>query len=135
MADAPGGFGGSGVGPPSPALNFGPDPTPGVYTSGTGGGDWSSGGGGIQGLLDKFSSNPGLLLQAAPLVMSLLGGQGPYPAEKTLQTQATNLGSEGAALSGYINSGTLPPGAKQAVDASTNAQKATATCTAPMPCR
>jgi hypothetical protein len=83
-----------------------------------------SSGGGIQGLIDKFTSNPQMLLGAAPLALQLFGGQGPYPAEKTLTTQATNLGTEGQALAGYINSGTLPPGAQANVDASRKAAEA-----------
>jgi hypothetical protein len=90
----------------------------------TSGGTIDAGSGGIQGLIDKFTSNPQMLLAAAPLVMQMLGGQGPYPAEKSLQTQATNLGSEGQALAGYVNSGTLPPGAQANVDASRHAAEA-----------
>jgi hypothetical protein len=75
-------------------------------------------------LIDKFTSNPQMLLAAAPLALQLFGGQGAYPAEKTLTTQATNLGTEGQALAGYINSGTLPPGAQANVDAGTKAAEA-----------
>jgi hypothetical protein len=89
------------------------------------GGTIDAGGGGLQALIDKFSSNPAMLLQAAPLAMALFGGgQSPYPAEKSLQTLATNAGTQGQALSGYIQSGTLPPGAQANVDAAKAAAKA-----------
>jgi hypothetical protein len=83
-----------------------------------------TGGGGFQGLIDKFTSDPRMLLAAAPLALQLFGGQGPYPAEKTLTTQATNLGTAGQALAGYVNSGTLPPGAQANVDAARKAAEA-----------
>jgi hypothetical protein len=90
------------------------------------GGTIDASGGGLNALLQKFTDNPMLLAAAAPMAMQMFGGGQPaYPAERQLQTLGTNLGSQGQALAGYINSGTLPAGAKQAVDASTNAQKAT----------
>jgi hypothetical protein len=86
---------------------------------GGGGGDIGSS---IMGLIQN---NPGALLSGGLLASQLFRGNEQYPAEKSLQTLATNTGTQGAALSGYINSGTLPPGAKQAVDQATNAAKAT----------
>jgi hypothetical protein len=66
-----------------------------------------------------------MLLNAAPLALSLFGGgQSPYPAEKSLRTLATNAGSEGAALTGYAASGTLPPGGEAVVDAQRKANEA-----------
>jgi hypothetical protein len=85
------------------------------------------GGGGDIGssIMGLIQNNPGALLSGGLLASQLFRGNEQYPAEKSLQTLATNTGTEGAALSGYINSGTLPPGAKQAVDQATNAAKAT----------
>jgi hypothetical protein len=86
-----------------------------------------SGGGGDIGssIMGLIQNNPGALLSGGLLASQLFRGNEQYPAEKSLQTLATNTGTQGAALSGYINSGTLPPGAKQAVDQATNAAKAT----------
>jgi hypothetical protein len=124
LSDQPGSFGGSAVGPPSPALNFGPDPAAGIFTSGTGGGNWSSDGGIGASIMGLIQNNPGALLSGGLLASQLFRGNEQYPAEKSLQNLATNTGTQGAALAGYINSGTLPPGAQQAVDAATNAAKA-----------
>jgi hypothetical protein len=76
-------------------------------------------------IMGLIQNNPGALLSGGLLASQLFRGNEQYPAEKSLQTLATNTGTQGAALSGYINSGTLPPGAKQAVDTATNAAKAT----------
>jgi hypothetical protein len=86
-----------------------------------------AGGGGDIGssIMGLIQNNPGALLSGGLLASQLFRGNEQYPAEKSLQTLATNTGTQGAALSGYINSGTLPPGAKQAVDTATNAAKAT----------
>jgi hypothetical protein len=93
--------------------------------AGTSGGTLDVPAGGLQGLLDKFTSNPGMMLQAAPLALALFGGgNAPYPAEKSLQTLATNAGTQGQALSGYLQSGTLPAGAQSNIDAGKAAAKA-----------
>lgn len=76
----------------------------------------------IMGLLEK---NPGVLLSGGLLASQLFRGNEQYPAEKSLQNLATNTSTEGQALAGYLNSGTLPPGAQQAVTGATNAAKAT----------
>jgi hypothetical protein len=82
-------------------------------------------GGGLQSLIDKFTSNPAMLLNAAPLALQLFGGgQTPLPAERQLQTLATNAGSQGAALTGFATSGTLPAGGQQVVDAQRKANEA-----------
>jgi hypothetical protein len=95
------------------------------FLSPTGSGGSGGSGGGLQSLIDRFASNPAMLLNAAPLALSLFGGgNAPYPAEKQLQTLATNAGSQGQALSSYIQSGTLPPGAQANVDAAKAAAKA-----------
>jgi hypothetical protein len=124
LSDQPGSFGGSAVGPPSPALNFGPDPTAGVYTSGAGGGNWSSDGGIASSIMGLIQNNPGALLSGGLLASQLFRGNEQYPAEKTLQTLGTNAGTEGQALAGYVQSGTLPPGAQASVDAATKAKEA-----------
>ncbi len=87
--------------------------------SGVGGGGFASD---IMGLIQK---NPGALLSGGLLASQLFRGNEQYPAEKTLNTLGTNTGTQGAALSGYIQSGTLPPGAQQAVTQATEGSKAT----------
>ena len=95
--------------------------------AGTSVGTIDAGGGGgfasdIMGLIQK---NPGALLSGGLLASQLFRGNQAYPAEQTLQGLATNTGTQGAALSSYIQSGTLPPGAKAAVDTATKGSKAT----------
>lgn len=89
---------------------------------GAGGFDLSNLGSKALGLLEK---NPGVLLSGGLLASQLFRGNQPYPAEQSIQNLATNTGTQGAALSAYINSGTLPPGAQQAVSSATEAAKAT----------
>ena len=84
-----------------------------------------AGGGFIGSLLGKFEQNPGLLLSGGILGMELLKGNQPYPAEQQLSTLATNVGSTGRALDSYLFSGTLPPGAQQAVTQAAESAKAT----------
>ncbi len=89
----------------------------------------ASPGGFLSGLGDKamglLEHNPGALLSGGLLASQLFRGNEAYPAEKSLQTLGTNAATEGQALAGYLNSGTLPPGAQQAVSSATNAAKAT----------
>jgi hypothetical protein len=96
--------------------------TSGTFTFPAAGGTLGHIGSSIMGLIEK---NPGLLLSGGLLGMNLLKGNEQYPAEKQLNTLATNAGTQGQALAGYINSGTLPPGAHEAVTSATNAAKAT----------
>jgi hypothetical protein len=107
--NAAGSFGGVGTGQ-SFGGNFGADPAAGGFGSD------------IMGLI---KNNPGALLSGGLLATQLFRGNQQYPAEQSLNTLATNTGTQGAALSGYVQSGTLPPGAKQAVDQATNSAKAT----------
>lgn len=85
----------------------------------------ASGGGFGADIMGLIKNNPGALLSGGLLATQLFRGNQQYPAEQSLNTLATNTGTQGAALSGYIQSGTLPPGAKQAVDQATNSAKAT----------
>jgi hypothetical protein len=104
------------------ATGFTPLSGVGVSSGGTinaGGGDIGSS---IMGLIQN---NPGALLSGGLLASQLFRGNEQYPAEKSLQTLATNTGTQGQALSGYIQSGTLPPGAQQAVTQATEGAKAT----------
>lgn len=121
--NGPGSFGGA---PPyGQEVSFGPNPP--ANPANVAGADFSSGGGGdvasrIMGLVEK---NPGALLSGGLLGLQMLKGNEQYPAEKSIQQQAGEAGTTGRALSGYIFSGTLPPGAQTAVDQATNAAKAT----------
>jgi hypothetical protein len=84
------------------------------------------GGGGDIGssIMGLIQNNPGALLSGGLLASQLFRGNEQYPAEKQLQNLATNAGTQGQALSGYLQSGTLPPGAQANVDASRNAAEA-----------
>ena len=73
------------------------------------------------GLIEK---NPGLLLSGGLLGLQAMKGNQPYPAETALTGLATTAGTTGATLSDYMFSGTLPPGAREAVDQATQAAKA-----------
>ena len=81
---------------------------------------------GLSGTLNSlFGKIPtGALLGGGLLGADLLLGNKPLPAEKQLQKAADEASSVGRTLSSYIFSGTLPPGAQQAVSAATNAAKA-----------
>jgi hypothetical protein len=127
--DAAGAMGLSSPDPFAPSSSGGGPGDPWANSGGTGG-TWSSAGGGggggfasdIMGLVKK---NPGMLLSGGLLASQLFRGNQQYPAEQTLQGLATNTGTQGAALSSYIQSGTLPPGAQQAVTQATEGSKAT----------
>lgn len=94
-------------------------------SGGTPGGTIDAGSGGFSALLDKFTQNPAMLIGALPLAMSLFGsGNAPYPAEQQLNKMGTNLNSQGQSLAGYLQSGTLPPGAQANVDAGKAAAQA-----------
>jgi hypothetical protein len=90
----------------------------------TSGGTIDAGGGFGADIMGLIQRNPGALLSGGLLASQLFRGNEPYPAEKQLQNLATNAGTQGQALSGYLQSGTLPPGAQANVDASTNAAEA-----------
>jgi hypothetical protein len=81
-------------------------------------GNWASK---IMGLVEK---NPGVLLGGAVLGAEALMGNQPLPAERKLTQAASEAAGTGKTLSSYIFSGTLPAGAREAVDAATNAAKA-----------
>jgi hypothetical protein len=84
------------------------------------------GGGGDIGssIMGLIQNNPGALLSGGLLASQLFRGNEQYPAEKQLQTLGTNAGTQGQALAGYLQSGTLPPGAQASVDAATKAKEA-----------
>jgi hypothetical protein len=90
-----------------------------------GGSNWATslfGNNAASNLLGKIPATA--LVGGGLLGADLLMGDQPLPAEKQLQAAEAQAGSTGQALSSYIFSGTLPPGAQQAVTASTNAAKA-----------
>lgn len=75
-------------------------------------------------LMGLLKSNPALLLSAAPLAMSLFRSNSTSPAEGQLESLAGADRNQAAALTAPIQTGVLPPGAQQAVDASKAANRA-----------
>jgi hypothetical protein len=86
------------------------------------------GGGGPASWSDKLlqfaKSNPGLLLSAAPLAMSLFGSPTQVPAMATVQNQALTDAQNAKAMNTFAATGTLPPGLQSVIDANTAAAKA-----------
>lgn len=86
------------------------------------------GGGGSTGLIGKagdfIANNP---LQVAGLglggAMALMGNK-PLPSQAQLQELAAEQGTVGRTLAGYSQTGTLPPGMQQVIDANTASAKA-----------
>lgn len=70
---------------------------------------------GFAGNLSKMFSNPGVLLAGGALGADILMGNQPLPGQTQLTQAAGEAQSMGRGLSSYIFSGTLPPGAQQAV--------------------
>ncbi len=74
-----------------------------------------------------LTSNPGSVISALGLGYEALT-QPKLPSQSgitnTLNTQAGQLASQGATLQNYINTGTLPPGAMEAVNSATQSAKA-----------
>lgn len=88
----------------------------------------SSGGFGsdlLKGAEKSITGNPlGIALAGAGLLTNLMkGNQLPSEAD-TLKNQASQLAAQGSQLASYLQSGTLPPGIKTAVDQATQAAKA-----------
>lgn len=92
---------------------------PGVFGSGT------QAPTGIQKLLSSLGiSSPGkLVLPAAALGYAALN-QGPSKEQKALLRQAQQLGAQGQQLAGYLQNGTLPPGAQAGLDQAAASAKA-----------
>jgi hypothetical protein len=80
--------------------------------------------GGAGGVSNFISKNWPALASAGILGVEGLTKNQPLPQEKQLQQQATNAQGLSQALTAPLFTGQLPPGAKQAVEASTAAQKA-----------
>ncbi len=83
----------------------------------------TSGGGGGTGISDFVSKHWPMLASAGILGYEALNKNQNLPQENQLQAHATNTAGQAAALEAPLQTGILPPGAKQAVDASTAAQK------------
>ncbi len=82
------------------------------------------GGGAAGGGLGKILGNPGVLLAGGALGADILMGNQPLPAQNQLTQAAGEAASMGRGLSSYIFSGTLPPGAQEAVTNATTAATA-----------
>jgi hypothetical protein len=75
-------------------------------------------------IIDFAKKNPGLLLSAAPALLSMFGKPSQVPGQAQLQNAQEQAASMGKTLSAYQLSGTLPPGMQQVVDAKNAADKA-----------
>lgn len=69
------------------------------------------------------NENKNLLLPAGVLGYAALN-QGPSAEQKALLKQAQSLGAQGQQLAGYLQSGTLPPGAQSGLDQAAASAKA-----------
>ena len=82
-------------------------------SSGTAAGDALAGAGGdglLSGIGSYLMKNPTLALSGAGLAANLLRGQQKPQYSAQLEAQAQQLQQQGAQLSNYLSSGTLPPG-------------------------
>ena len=82
-------------------------------SSGTAAGDALAGAGGdglLSGIGSYLMKNPTLALSGAGLAANLLRGQQKPQYSAQLEAQAQQLQQQGARLSNYLSSGTLPPG-------------------------
>lgn len=87
----------------------------------------TGGGGFLDSLKGSLTKNAGgLALGAAGLGYNILQGQQQSAAVKALQAQASKQNQTADTLSGYLTSGTLPPGLQASVDQATQSAKATA---------
>lgn len=80
--------------------------------------------GGIGSGLSSLLHNPGALLGAGVLGIEGMKANQPLPEQTQLNQLAARTAGQGANLMNYINTGTLPPGAQDAVNQSTQAAKA-----------
>lgn len=101
-----------------------PDTTyvPGADFSGTGAAPLSGpaagggAGGGISSLFSNLTSNPTALLGAGALGLEAIKQMQPLPEQTQLNQQAAQAAATGKQLSSYLTTGTLPPGAQEAVN-------------------
>jgi hypothetical protein len=123
--NAPGGSaisGGSNVaGGPTDFLNPGTDDP---LLGGISGGSSSQIAPDFSSKLQSLLGDPKSLLAALPLLMGSLQGGSQLPAEQQLAGQAKQSSNQAQALEAPLQTGQLPPGAQQAIDASTRSQKA-----------
>lgn len=121
-ADTTFNFGSAGA--PSVAASAGGPPAPPVGTASAVAPDTSTSllgklGGAVS---DSVAKNPvGALAAVGGLGYDVLGGQQKAAGEKQLAGLASQEAAQGAALSGYVTSGKLPPGLQQVVDEQTQA--------------
>lgn len=90
----------------------------GIFGGGGGGGD---SGGGIGSLLKSYGAP---LVAAGGIGMDLLKGQTPLPGQSALTHQADELATQGRQLGSYLQTGTLPPGVHQSLNAAAESAKA-----------
>lgn len=90
----------------------------GIFGGGGGGGD---SGGGIGSLLKSYGAP---LVAAGGIGMDLMKGHTPLPGESALSQQAADLAAQGKQLGSYLQTGTLPPGVHQSLNAAAESAKA-----------
>lgn len=82
----------------------------------------ASGGGGFW---KSVAPAIGPAIAGTGLALSAIKGNQPAPGENELKTQAAQNAAQGEELKGYLNKGTLPPGAQAGIDQAKNSAKAT----------
>lgn len=128
LTDTTGGVG-SGVAPTTGGSSGGPIASPGAAGFTGANQDFSAGGGTgsiVDNALSQLSANPLALLAGGGLLLES-GLQKPasqLPEAQPLEASAARFGALGSNLTSFLGTGTLPPGAKTAVDAATQAEKA-----------
>lgn len=80
--------------------------------------------GGLWNAVKSAAPAIGPIVSGTGLALSALKGSQTPSSEKALEAQATQSASQGTALQGYLQNGTLPPGAKAGLDQATNSAKA-----------
>ena len=129
------GIGGSGTDPAAAGLgafdvsgNWVPVGSP--ATTDFAGGTPGTGGTGLDSIISKLTSNPGVLVGAGALGLDALKQNQPLPNATQLNQIGAQTQAEGNQLASYLSTGTLPPGAQQSINLATTAAKAQVRSTA-----
>lgn len=79
---------------------------------------------GIDSIISKLGANPGILASAGLLGIEAMRQNKPLPEQATLNQIGAQQAQQGAQLSSYLSTGTLPPGANEAINLATASAKA-----------
>lgn len=85
---------------------------------------------GIDSIISKLGANPGILASAGLLGIEAMRQNKPLPEQATLNQLGAQTAAQGAQLSSYLSTGTLPPGANEAINLATSSAKAQVRSTA-----